>query len=371
MKIDKSAASSWRKNILRPYKVYPASTSVIFGMLFNVALNSEGYAATHDRIYVLYGVFLGLTKSIALYLLLKITSLVQRISRSPAGGRAIYFLGVSLASLVASAIGHRDNFFDLTLFLYLRNTLSLLLFCGVMGKLRERREIEVLELSNTRDRLQTERGLLLEAEERIRRDVADLLHDRVQSDLIVTAMTLEQLAKDLPEDDASRIRSVVEVLEDIRTREIRMLSRKLTPNLEIVSLKSALAELAESYGPVFSADVEIDSATEEFLFTKQELSLALYRVVEQGVQNATVHGKATRALLRISRQGDEVQLLLSNNGAPLNPEAERVGSGLSIIRAWVEAANGGFSLLNLPQGGVQLEARFDLSNLPYVGVIPQ
>ena len=339
-------------------------------MLFNVALNSEGYAASHDKRYVFYGVILGLSKAIVLYAVLKTISLLQKLSGPLWMRNTFYFLGIPLGSLLATAIGHRNTFFELTSFLYIRNTFALFLFCGVVGKLRERRELEFLELSNTRDRLQIERKLLLESEERIRRDVAELLHDRIQSDLIVTAMTLEQLAKDLSEKDGSRIRSVVEVLEDIRTKEIRMLSRRLTPNLEIMSLQSALAELIESYAPVFTADIEIDRGTEEYLFTKQELSLAIYRVVEQGLQNATIHGKATRAAIKFSRRGNELLVYLRNNGSPLNPETEQVGTGLSIVRAWVEGANGTFSLKNLPEGGVLLEARFGLTDSVSTGVIP-
>jgi len=339
-------------------------------MLFNVALNSEGYAASHDKRYVFYGVILGLSKAIVLYAVLKTISLLQKLSGPLWMRNTFYFLGIPLGSLLATAIGHRNTFFELTSFLYVRNTFALFLFCGVVGKLRERRELEFLELSNTRDRLQIERKLLLESEERIRRDVAELLHDRIQSDLIVTAMTLEQLAKDLSEKDGSRIRSVVEVLEDIRTKEIRMLSRRLTPNLEIMSLQSALAELIESYAPVFTADIEIDRGTEEYLFTKQELSLAIYRVVEQGLQNATIHGKATRAAIKFSRRGNELLVYLRNNGSPLNPETEQVGTGLSIVRAWVEGANGTFSLKNLPEGGVLLEARFGLTDSVSTGVIP-
>jgi len=370
MKIDSSRLRIWRGNLFREYRIYPLSTCVIFGMLFNVALNSEGYAASHDKRYVFYGVILGLSKAIVLYAVLKTISLLQKLSGPLWMRNTFYFLGIPLGSLLATAIGHRNTFFELTSFLYVRNTFALFLFCGVVGKLRERRELEFLELSNTRDRLQIERKLLLESEERIRRDVAELLHDRIQSDLIVTAMTLEQLAKDLSEKDGSRIRSVVEVLEDIRTKEIRMLSRRLTPNLEIMSLQSALAELIESYAPVFTADIEIDRGTEEYLFTKQELSLAIYRVVEQGLQNATIHGKATRAAIKFSRRGNELLVYLRNNGSPLNPETEQVGTGLSIVRAWVEGANGTFSLKNLPEGGVLLEARFGLTDSVSTGVIP-
>jgi len=370
MKIDSSRLRIWRGNLFREYRIYPLSTCVIFGMLFNVALNSEGYAASHDKRYVFYGVILGLSKAIVLYAVLKTISLLQKLSGPLWMRNTFYFLGIPLGSLLATAIGHRNTFFELTSFLYIRNTFALFLFCGVVGKLRERRELEFLELSNTRDRLQIERKLLLESEERIRRDVAELLHDRIQSDLIVTAMTLEQLAKDLSEKDGSRIRSVVEVLEDIRTKEIRMLSRRLTPNLEIMSLQSALAELIESYAPVFTADIEIDRGTEEYLFTKQELSLAIYRVVEQGLQNATIHGKATRAAIKFSRRGNELLVYLRNNGSPLNPETEQVGTGLSIVRAWVEGANGTFSLKNLPEGGVLLEARFGLTDSVSTGVIP-
>jgi signal transduction histidine kinase len=135
-------------------------------------------------------------------------------------------------------------------------------------------------------------------------------------------------------------------------------------------LFTALAELSESYAPVFTAKIEIDRVTEEYLFTQQEVSLAIYRVVEQGIQNATIHGKATQAEIRISRIGDELVLLLRNNGAPFDPNLEQVGTGLSIIRAWVEAVNGAFSLKNLPEGGVLLEARFGLTDSVSTGVIP-
>ena len=47
-----------------------------------------------------------------------------------------------------------------------------------------------------------------------------------------------------------------------------------------------------------------------------------------------------------------------------------MGTGLSIVRAWVEGANGTFSLKNLPEGGVLLEARFGLTDSVSTGVIP-
>lgn len=361
MKINSPNPRIWVKNTLRTYEIRPIATSLFFGALFNVALNTDGYTLNRDARYVLQGSLLGLSKALTLFLFLIIISILQKRNLSKWLLNLIYVFGIPTSAFCASLVGHRDEFISFNLFLSVRNIFSLFLFCAIMGKLRENIQNKIDELSAAKNILQAERTLLLESEERIRQEIADLLHDKIQSDLIVSAMTLEQLAKDLPTEPGNQIRSVIEVLEEIRVNEIRTLSHRLTPEIETAGLRVCLDDLSASYSRVLKVHINMDLDVEKYFFEAGALAFAVYRIIEQGLQNAVVHGKSTRVDLGIIHDGKTLLVRMANNGRPLSPYVGHSGSGLTVIRAWAEAFGGVFSLSNSRDASVVLEARFPLT----------
>ena len=77
----------------------------------------------------------------------------------------------------------------------------------------------------------------------------------------------------------------------------------------------------------------------------------LYRICEQGLLNAAIHGHAAQCSIDISlNANDDFELVLHDNGVGLNGSSIKPGMGSTVIAAWVESLNGQWSLSPAPVG---------------------
>ncbi|MGI9187271.1 MAG: hypothetical protein ACR2J9_07100, partial [Gaiellales bacterium] len=125
----------------------------------------------------------------------------------------------------------------------------------------------------------------------------------------------------------------------------------------------ALAELASSYDGVMVIDVEVDpAAAERFRIVGEgdRVALAVYRLVEQALQNALKHGNATRARVAVNlRDRADLELLVDADGDA--PPAQRYpGNGTAIINAWLDDVGGRWSLAAGAAGGSRFAAQISL-----------
>jgi signal transduction histidine kinase len=212
------------------------------------------------------------------------------------------------------------------------------------------------------DTVKTQQQLVIEADERARRGVAEFLHDRVQADLLVVAFELRSSVEGADPATKERLERAISEIERIRSTEVRSASRRLSPAFGSVGLDTALADLAESWQPVMSVRVNFDETARSLLMgggASRDLLTAIYRVVEQALLNAASHGHASRVdvALAMSASGS-LALTISDDGRGL-PRGEVVrGSGTAIMDAWCAVAGGEWSWRTSPAGGVQVVATF-------------
>jgi glucose-6-phosphate-specific signal transduction histidine kinase len=206
------------------------------------------------------------------------------------------------------------------------------------------------ESDTAREALQTvvtQRRLLLESEERVRGQVASFLHDRVQTDLVTIALRIRASIGQNPDVMTSELTSVITELERVRSKEVRMASRQLSPNLAMVTLDTALRDLAESYRPAMEVSIDVHASASLRIEQHEDSSRAtgIYRICEQGLLNAAVHGHATECSIQVTLTArDELVLHLSDNGIGVQGESVQPGMGFSVISAWVETLGGHWSL---------------------------
>jgi signal transduction histidine kinase len=250
----------------------------------------------------------------------------------------------------------------------LRNVVGALLFTGMVGFAIDQvsRQTAIAELALEQVELQREQ--LLQADEAARREVADYLHDTVQATLVVVGLQLRSLAEEVPGEQAAGMRSLVDELETVRMRDIRRASRQLSPDIRAIGLNGALKELASNYADTMRVRVtcEVDVPGDQ-----AQLALAVYRIVEQGLLNAAVHGRPEncevvvtrsdqrtriRATPRSQSQSDELPIIVTvtNDGAPL-ARGHSQGAGSAVIGAWVERFKGSWSLQTV-DGQTQMSA---------------
>jgi signal transduction histidine kinase len=209
--------------------------------------------------------------------------------------------------------------------------------------------------------VQIQQQMVVEADERARRGVAEFLHDRVQADLLVVAFELRSSVEGADPSTQKRLEKAIAEIERIRSSEVRSASRRLSPAFGSVGLDTALQELADSWGSVLRVRLTFDQGSRALLMgggVSRDLLTAIYRVVEQALLNAASHGHASRVDVELSMAVDgSLTIAVVDDGRGL-PRGEIVrGSGTAIMDAWCAVARGSWRWVPTPRG-VRLEAAF-------------
>jgi signal transduction histidine kinase len=246
-----------------------------------------------------------------------------------------------------------DNF----IFIYLIRTILFYLFISVTHS-REKVLKKKLKLSEELNQKLSERYLaLIDIDEDIRSQAAKLLHDRIQSDLMLAATQLGVIAQTASDEASQKIREIQRSLEHIRSIDLRNVSQLLTPNLESEGLIGSCENLFSSFTYGITIDLKIDEHLENL---DNQLKLGIYRIIEQGINNSIKHGPAELVLVRLLKTTqDNLVLEISDNGkaaAQMN-----IGTGTIVIDAWVSSLNATKQIESIPGVGYTLRVTIPLA----------
>jgi signal transduction histidine kinase len=224
------------------------------------------------------------------------------------------------------------------------------------------------EAAQQRSRFMAE---LSAAEDRLRQQVAELLHGRVQSRLIVAWERLGECQR-IWEGEPDRARSLLaearELIDRIREGDVRRASHMLHPATVQLGLVPAVQALADALGP----ELVVELAVEDRLLELDDLMepkvpeptrLAAYRVVEEALGNVLRHAKARSAAVWLGVAGDgRLGIEVSDDGVGLDPSKLKPGLGLRSIAARVESLGGEWRISGAPGRGTRLLARLPLNS---------
>jgi signal transduction histidine kinase len=212
------------------------------------------------------------------------------------------------------------------------------------------------------DELERSRRLIAAAEERLRRQIAELLHSRVQNHLLLAWYRLEDcraLLEDHPAgalvDDVSR------QLHQVREHDIREVSHLLHPSIIQVGLVPAVERLTEDFLPQFQIDLVVaDSVARlddpEDNHLPEAVRLAAYRVVEEALGNAARHAGASRVDVSLDIRHERLAITVRDDGRGFDASSVQAGLGLSSISARVGSFGGSWGVTSTPGHGTVLEA---------------
>lgn len=348
-------ADSWLR-FLGPWPIRPIPTAILLVAVNQYAVQRSAQAeGSPVGVEWFRALPVSVAQALVLFAVLWVVSLGQKRWDPGVLRPGIYFALLGAAAIVFSALNavwlRPDPARALTT--TLRDFMAFAIITAIFGiasdrvaRQRDRAEQAVEEVERQRDRI-------LLADEAARRDVADYLHDSVQADLVVLAMQLESLAAHMPPAYSEQVRSVIEELENVRLLDVRTASRRLSPDIATLGLAGALHEAAQGYAPTMHVSVECPDILPR---PRGDEQLAAYRIVEQALLNAAVHGKASTCRVTVEAGSDGVlRVKVTNDGAPL-PRDRASGAGTAVIDAWVERCDGSWSLTQ-EHGTVILDAR--------------
>ena len=175
---------------------------------------------------------------------------------------------------------------------------------------------------------------MIEAEERERRRLAQLLHDDLQQILAAARMQLETACEDLPHEPM--LENVGRLLEESIDTS-RRLSHELSPAvLHHSGLIPALTWLGGQFRDKFGLQVQLESDTAE-RFEDSPLKAFLFRAVQELLFNVIKHAGVKCAHVSLSASDSRLRIAVSDKGQGFDPEVldfhdETTGFGLMSIR---------------------------------------
>jgi signal transduction histidine kinase len=206
------------------------------------------------------------------------------------------------------------------------------------------------------EQLKSDREDLIKADEEIREQTSRFLHDRVQSDLMVVGIKLRSIAGKSTDEVNEVIEASIARLEGTRTHDLRNLVQILAPNFEAGGIKQALNVLAVQYQESMKIFTEVDEKSESL--TPKEL-LGVFRIVEQSLINALMHGPATKVLISLkTNESGTYELTVSDNGPGINLTDVTAGTGTAIVDSWVGILEGKKTVNTVPGHGYRLVVNF-------------
>jgi len=200
-------------------------------------------------------------------------------------------------------------------------------FAGYIGT-----AVDIAERKLAEEALSTVSQKLIEAHEDERTRIARELHDDIGQRLAVVNVRLGSL-KHTPLASAADIEQELgEVYDQVGdlASDIQALSRGLhPPKLELLGLQAAVAGFCEELSN--RHDVAIDVHFEKVpRALPSEISLCLYRVLQEALQNFVKHGGSRHARVSLQGQADTIKLTVKDSGAGFHPQEALRGPGLGL-----------------------------------------
>jgi PAS domain S-box-containing protein len=206
---------------------------------------------------------------------------------------------------------------------------------------------------------------LIEAHEQERTWIARELHDDINQRLALVAITLEGLLQTPHALTAELRRGIEETNEQVSVliSEIHALSHRLhSSKLDSLGLAAAIAGFCRELSD--REKVTIDFQSEGIPRQIPEaISLCLFRVLQEGLQNATKHSGAKHFQVSLVGSENELRLTVSDQGVGFDPEEASKGSGLGLtsMKERLRLVAGEFSLDSQLHRGTTIRARVPLS----------
>ena len=201
---------------------------------------------------------------------------------------------------------------------------------------------------------------LIEAHEEESRRIARELHDDINQRLALVSMRLGSLKTGPPLSPAKLTQDIGEVGQEIAglAADIQAVSHRLHPaKLEILGLEKAAAgfceELSTRHG--VTIDVHFEDIPPAL---SREVSLCLYRVLQEALQNVVKHSGSRHAQVALNARIDTISLKITDSGAGFDPQEAMRGRGLGLIsmKERLKVVGGRLSIHSQPGAGTIVDA---------------
>ena len=233
-------------------------------------------------------------------------------------------------------------------------------FAGFIGS-----AVDITDQKLAQEALEKIGGKLIEALEEERGRIARELHDDICQRLALLSMELEQANRGSngldgpPNPKIEEIRHhCAEIAEDVQALSHNLHSSKL----EYLGVKAAIRSLCREFCQQYGANIQF---TEENMpnFLPRDVSLSLFRVTQEALQNALTHSGTTQFSVTLRGTADEIQLEVSDEGTGFDIEAalREKGIGLVSMQERIHLVHGTLTIKSKEKSGTKILVRVPLA----------
>ncbi len=229
-------------------------------------------------------------------------------------------------------------------------------FAGYIGSC-----IDVTDRKLAEEALATMGRKLIEAHEEERTRIARELHDDINQRIALVAVELEQWNQHLPESAVEihdHIHHACQRLSDI-ANDIQALSHRLhSSKLEYLGLVAAANSFCREFSEQQKVRIEF-SHSDVPRTLPREISLCLFRVLQEAVQNAAKHSGARHFNVDLRRTAEGICLTVRDQGVGFDWQSAENARGLGLIsmKERLQLVSGELSLKSEPGSGTAISAR--------------
>jgi PAS domain S-box-containing protein len=208
-------------------------------------------------------------------------------------------------------------------------------------------------------------GKLVEAQEQERVRIARELHDDINQRLALVAIGLDQLRekhKDLSSEVRGRVQELQQMTSDISS-SVYALSHELYSSIpDSLGLARGMKSWCKEFGE--RRKMEIDFKSHDLPRLPQEISLCLFRVLQEALHNAAKHSGVKRIEVQLGKNSCEVHLTVrdSGRGFDIGAASQSRGLGLTSMKERVRLVGGTIGIESKPRGGTRIHVRVPLDS---------
>lgn len=246
-----------------------------------------------------------------------------------------------------------------------------------LKEINERLQLELLinrhdkqELLESKSKLKEISSRLIDAQETQRKRIASELHDSIGQSLGAVKFKLEgALGGALSYEMQNLIKGVAVHIKSI-IGEVRRIAMDLRPSmLDDLGVLQTLNWFFRGFEGTYTR-ITVNRAIEvEEEDIDAEKKIAIYRIVQEAMNNVAKHANATRVDFELNKQSGNIRLCIRDNGCgynrqEINDSAGRRGFGLNSMLERSESIGGRFEVGSIPGEGTSVQVIWPAREAP-------
>jgi PAS domain S-box-containing protein len=207
-------------------------------------------------------------------------------------------------------------------------------------------------------------GKLINAQEKERARLARELHDDLSQSIALLSIQLATL-RNQPKDLAYVKNQLNQFVSDVErlSVDVHRISHELHPSRLTLGLETALRGFCRELSAAHPLEIDFEAENLPRDLPK-DISLCLFRVTQESLQNVIKHSGAASARVSVKLENGEVRLSVCDNGKGFNPSATKAKEALGLISIdeRVRAVKGEAKVISEVGVGTTIEVHVPVGN---------